>query len=60
MIWTHAAEKYEGGRAFVRPSGNEDVVRIYAEALTQTSADTLAREVSVQVFRLGGGVGEEP
>lgn len=53
-------EKYEGGRAFVRPSGTEDVVRIYAEALTQKSADTLAREVAIQVFRLGGGIGEEP
>ncbi|KAG0609605.1 hypothetical protein M758_7G000100 [Ceratodon purpureus] len=53
-------EKYEGGRAFVRPSGTEDVVRIYAEGLTQKSADALAREVAVQVFRLGGGTGEVP
>jgi len=54
------AEKYDGGRSFVRPSGTEDVVRVYAEAGTQTSADALAREVAVQVFRLGGGIGEEP
>lgn len=54
------AEKYEGGRSFVRPSGTEDVVRVYAEASTQKSADALAREVAIQVFRLGGGIGEEP
>lgn len=55
-----AVEKYEGGRSFVRPSGTEDVVRVYAEASTQKSADALAREVAIQVFRLGGGIGEEP
>lgn len=31
--------KYEGGRAFVRPSGTEDVVRIYAEAALRSQAD---------------------
>lgn len=30
------------GRAFVRPSGTEDVVRIYAEAATREAADELA------------------
>lgn len=30
------------GRAFVRPSGTEDVVRIYAEAATRQAADDLA------------------
>ena len=30
------------GRCFVRPSGTEDVVRVYAEASTQTLADQLA------------------
>ena len=29
-------------RAFVRPSGTEDVVRVYAEAVTQEQADVLA------------------
>lgn len=29
------------GRCFVRPSGTEDVVRIYAEAATQAEADLL-------------------
>ena len=28
--------------AFVRPSGTEDVVRVYAEAATQADADALA------------------
>ena len=31
--------KYEGGRSFVRPSGTEDVVRVYAEATNKTQAD---------------------
>ena len=37
------------GRAFVRPSGTEDVVRVYAEAATQAQADTLARTVATFV-----------
>jgi len=32
-------KKYEGGRAFVRPSGTEDVVRVYAEATYRVEAD---------------------
>lgn len=31
-------KKYKLSRAFVRPSGTEDVVRIYAEADTQVRA----------------------
>ena len=31
--------KYESGRAFVRPSGTEDVVRVYAEARVRAQAD---------------------
>ncbi|KAI4882999.1 hypothetical protein NFI96_015796 [Prochilodus magdalenae] len=53
-------KKYAKARAFVRPSGTEDVVRVYAEADTQESADNLAHEVSLAVYRLAGGVGEEP
>ena len=34
----HAPE----GRCFVRPSGTEDVVRVYAEASTQDEANALA------------------
>ncbi|KAM9778872.1 phosphoacetylglucosamine mutase isoform X2 [Syngnathus typhle] len=52
--------KYRQARAFVRPSGTEDVVRVYAEAGTQESADSLVHEVSLAVFRLAGGVGDEP
>ncbi len=31
--------RYEGGRSFVRPSGTEDVVRVYAEAVLRGQAD---------------------
>lgn len=31
--------RYEGGRSFVRPSGTEDVVRVYAEAVLRAQAD---------------------
>ena len=31
--------RYEGGRSFVRPSGTEDVVRVYAEAALKAQAD---------------------
>ncbi|XP_071706441.1 phosphoacetylglucosamine mutase-like [Rutidosis leptorrhynchoides] len=37
---------YQQGRCFVRPSGTEDVVRIYAEANTQEAADELASSVA--------------
>ena len=47
-------------RCFVRPSGTEDVVRVYAEAQTQAHADGLAYEVCVAVFELGDGVGKPP
>ncbi|XP_008056292.1 phosphoacetylglucosamine mutase [Carlito syrichta] len=53
-------KKYKLSRAFVRPSGTEDVVRVYAEADSQESADRLAYEVSLAVFRLAGGIGERP
>ncbi|XP_053744018.1 phosphoacetylglucosamine mutase isoform X2 [Synchiropus splendidus] len=53
-------KKYPHGRSFVRPSGTEDVVRVYAEADTQDNADALAHEVSVAVYRMAGGVGAEP
>lgn len=49
--------KFKYGRSFVRPSGTEDVVRVYAEAATQADADCLAYEVSQGVYRLAGGVG---
>lgn len=55
-----AVAKYTDGRSFVRPSGTEDVVRVYAEADSQSSADKLANEVAVLVYRMAGGIGEEP
>jgi phosphoacetylglucosamine mutase len=47
-------------RAFVRPSGTEDVVRVYAEEDTQELADALAKSVCQLVFDLAGGVGSRP
>lgn len=40
----------------MRPSGTEDVVRIYAEAATQEDADALAAEVSDLVALHAGGL----
>ncbi|KAJ1282009.1 hypothetical protein BS78_03G017200 [Paspalum vaginatum] len=45
---------YAHGRCFVRPSGTEDVVRVYAEASTQVEADSLAKSVAHHVERLLG------
>jgi phosphoacetylglucosamine mutase len=47
-------------RCFVRPSGTEDVVRIYAEGRTQTEADSLARAAAQRVHQLCGGIGDLP
>lgn len=52
--------KYPRGRAFVRPSGTEDVVRVYAEADTATNTATLAAEVARVTYQMAGGVGPEP
>lgn len=38
--------KYPRGRCFIRPSGTEDVVRVYTEASTQEAADDLASSVA--------------
>ncbi|KDD75421.1 hypothetical protein H632_c692p0, partial [Helicosporidium sp. ATCC 50920] len=43
-----------GSRAFVRPSGTEDVVRVYAEAPTQEAADALAKDVGSVVKEVLG------
>ena len=48
------------GRSFVRPSGTEDVVRVYAEAATQEAAGELALAVARQVHQVAGGVGDCP
>ncbi|EEF33592.1 phosphoacetylglucosamine mutase [Ricinus communis] len=46
--------KYSRGRSFIRPSGTEDVIRVYAEASTQEAADSLANSVAKLVDRLLG------
>ena len=43
-----------------RPSGTEDVVRVYAEAETQVQADALALAVAQAAHRHAGGVGQAP
>lgn len=40
-----AMASVRNGRCFVRPSGTEDVVRIYAEAATRAEADQLTELV---------------
>lgn len=52
--------KSKQGRAFIRPSGTEDVVRVYAEAATQADADALALTCAKLVHQHAGGVGSEP
>lgn len=47
-------------RTFVRPSGTEDVVRIYAESITQVITDELANRVARIVYDLADGVGARP
>ena len=47
-------------RSFVRPSGTEDVIRVYAEADTQEHTDNLALKVSQLVWDLAAGVGTRP
>lgn len=46
--------KYPRGRSFIRPSGTEDVIRVYAEANTQAAADSLANSVAQLVDRFLG------
>lgn len=45
--------KYKNGRSFVRASGTEDAVRVYAEAATKGEADELAAKVADVVKRAG-------
>eukprot|EP00392_Amoebophrya_sp_AT5.2_P016850 g17157.t1 len=49
-----ALGKVAKGRAFVRPSGTEDVIRVYAEAATEKEADKLLAEVSELVRKFCG------
>jgi phosphoacetylglucosamine mutase len=42
-----------GGRAFARPSGTEDVVRIFSEATIAEDATKLAADISAVIARYG-------
>ncbi|RKP11149.1 hypothetical protein THASP1DRAFT_33908 [Thamnocephalis sphaerospora] len=55
-----AVAKFANGRSFVRPSGTEDVVRVYAEAATRHECDELAFRVAGLVFDNAGGLGDRP
>lgn len=46
-------------RAFVRPSGTEDMVRVYAESATVPLADWLAASVARLVYEKASGIGPE-
>lgn len=52
--------RYPKGRSFVRASGTEDVVRVYAECENSNDVDKLAAEVSLAVYKFANGVGPEP
>jgi len=54
------AAKVSQGRAFCRPSGTEDVVRVYAEAATEAEADQLAQDVAMAIYDTVDGVGDKP
>ena len=58
-IWEEA-KKYKNGRCFVRPSGTEDIVRVYSEADTKENTETLSNTICGLVFDSYGGVGEKP
>mmetsp|Transcript_14428 Transcript_14428/g.18717 ORF Transcript_14428/g.18717 Transcript_14428/m.18717 type:complete len:220 (-) Transcript_14428:120-779(-) len=53
-------QKQEGFRCFVRPSGTEDVVRVYAEGPSQAEANQLAQSAALAVYELAGGMGNPP
>eukprot|EP00934_Nitzschia_sp_Nitz4_P006227 Nitzschia sp. Nitz4//scaffold18_size181773//67486//69171//NITZ4_001914-RA/size181773-processed-gene-0.48-mRNA-1//-1//CDS//3329540008//6217//frame0 len=55
-----AAAAIPGGRCFVRPSGTEDVVRVYAEAMARKDADKLATQAAQIVYDTCQGVGPMP
>mmetsp|Transcript_18369 Transcript_18369/g.32518 ORF Transcript_18369/g.32518 Transcript_18369/m.32518 type:complete len:565 (+) Transcript_18369:195-1889(+) len=56
----YAVSQYQHGRAFARPSGTEDAVRVYAEAADSEMADALALKVAQAIWDHAGGVGERP
>ncbi len=55
-----SSQSMDQGRCFVRPSGTENVVRIYAEASTRELADELATRAAQIVHERCRGVGPLP
>ena len=49
-----------GARCFVRPSGTENVVRVYAEAATTAQANALATQAASLVHTLCAGIATPP
>ncbi|XP_022669739.1 phosphoacetylglucosamine mutase-like [Varroa destructor] len=47
-----AVARYPKGRSFVRPSGTEDIVRVYAEAAGETNGKENAELLAAEVVRL--------
>ncbi|KAI8613507.1 hypothetical protein BC830DRAFT_1192376 [Chytriomyces sp. MP71] len=52
--------KFVKGRCFVRPSGTEDIVRVYAEAATREETDKLCYTICGIVYDGYEGVGLRP
>ena len=48
-------ERVRCGRAFVRPSGTEDIVRVYAEGESQDEANAVAEAVARHVYNHANG-----
>ena len=46
--------RVQQGRCFVRPSGTEDIVRIYAEALTLEGVEVLVSEATKSIIEIVG------
>ncbi|VDP88618.1 unnamed protein product [Echinostoma caproni] len=55
-----ATGRPNASRAFVRPAGTENTVRVYAESTTQPLADWLATKVAILTHQLVRGVGDPP
>lgn len=44
-----ASKKIDGGRAFVRPSGTEDILRLYVEATERSNVKVLADQILEEI-----------
>ncbi|KAK1128078.1 hypothetical protein K0M31_003563 [Melipona bicolor] len=52
--------QYKKGRSFVRPSGTEDIIRIYAECENLCDLNKLIIDVALLVYDYAGGIGPKP